>query len=103
MYKGFNAISNLAYDPSVPQRLPEIILQTAVILIQVGLEAYILGTLNHYLVKKDPNMEAFENQMLALQQYIVQRDLPNDLRDRLVTYFEFQRAKSSSDQSSVVR
>ncbi len=32
-----------------------------VILAQVGLEAYILGTLFHYVVKKDAKLEAFRS------------------------------------------
>lgn len=59
LYKGFNAITNLAYDPAVPRLLLEIILQTIVVLLQVGVEAYVLGTLLHYIVKKDPSVVAF--------------------------------------------
>lgn len=36
-----------------------------VMLAQVGLEAYILGTLFHYVVKKDAKLEEFRSAELA--------------------------------------
>ena len=42
-------------------RALEMIFSILVILAQVGLEAYILGTLFHYVVKKDAKLEAFRS------------------------------------------
>jgi hypothetical protein len=53
-------------------------------------QAYILGTLFHYLVKKDANVEAFRKRMQRLEEYSVQRMLPYNLKLKLKMYFEFQ-------------
>ena len=41
------------------RRWDEIVGATAVMLCSVLMQAYILGTLFHYLVKRDPKLEAF--------------------------------------------
>lgn len=40
-------------------RWDEMLFSTAVMLFQVGVAAYILGTLFHYVVKKDAKLQAF--------------------------------------------
>lgn len=64
---------------------------------------YILGTINHYLVKKDERTEAFRRKLQALEQYCQQRRLPELLQQRLRQYFEFQQLKRRDDDSKVVR
>ena len=42
-------------------RWDEMVFSIFVMLAQVGLEAYILGTLFHYVVKKDAKLEEFRS------------------------------------------
>ncbi len=42
-----------------PRRWEELVVDTTAILCQIVMQAYILGTLFHYLVKRDPKLEAF--------------------------------------------
>lgn len=44
-------------------RWDEMVFSIFVMLTQVGLEAYILGTLFHYVVKKDAKLEEFRSAM----------------------------------------
>jgi hypothetical protein len=66
-------------------------------------QAYILGTLFHYLVKKDPNVEAFRKRMQRLEDYSAQRALPLQLRTKLRQYFEFQYFKKRADDIKIFR
>jgi hypothetical protein len=62
-----------------------------------------LGTLFHYLVKKDANVEAFRKRMQRLEDYSVQRALPMQLRTKLRLYFEFQYFKRRADDIKIFR
>lgn len=49
--------------PRAVRRWDEMVFSIFVMLTQVGLEAYILGTLFHYVVKKDAKLEEFRSAM----------------------------------------
>ena len=55
--QGFGHALNLAWR--CQRRWGEIVSATVVMLCSVLIQAYILGTLFHYLVKRDPKLEAF--------------------------------------------
>lgn len=48
--------------PHAVDRWDEMVFSIFVMLAQVGLEAYILGTLFHYVVKKDAKLEEFRSE-----------------------------------------
>jgi hypothetical protein len=61
---------------TTPERLEEILLVVVIVFLQIFLEAYILGTLFHYIVKKDAAVEAFRvRQGLTLVHFSAQPDL----------------------------
>ena len=76
IYTGFNSLTNMGYEMTDPQRLEEIVLCILVVFLQIVLEAYILGTLFHYIVKKDQAVEAFRRRLVMLEDYGAKRDLP---------------------------
>lgn len=43
IYRGFNSITNLAYEPMVPRRVEEMLACTFSIFLQLFIEAYVLG------------------------------------------------------------
>lgn len=69
VYKGLNMLTNLGYEGVSPRRYEELVLSVVVIFVQMVIEAYILGTLFHYLVKPDPLEEAFTMFMQKVDQY----------------------------------
>ncbi|GMH42770.1 hypothetical protein BSKO_10689 [Bryopsis sp. KO-2023] len=102
IYKGLNGLTNLGYDIGVPEREDEMAFSIIIILVQIVLEAYILGTLVHYVVKKDANIEAFRADMSSLTTYCKVRKLPDELREKLVLYFEFQHNKKMADDEAQI-
>lgn len=103
VYKGFNVISAQNYELVVPETYPEICFAVVCVFLQIILASYILGTINHYLVKKDERVEAFRRQLQALEVYCAQRKLPESLQQRLRAYFEFQQSKRRDDDSKIMR
>ncbi|KAK9850461.1 hypothetical protein WJX84_001935, partial [Apatococcus fuscideae] len=104
IYKGLNALANLGYDPTIPERWDEMLYTIVVILLSIVMQAYILGTLNHYVVKKDAKLEAFRHQLQGVVQYCRARMLPMQLQNRLLQYFEFQHQKMlDSDGTRILR
>lgn len=69
VYKGLNMLTNLGYEGVSPRRYEELVASVVVIFVQMVIEAYILGTLFHYLVKPDPLEEAFTMFMQKVDQY----------------------------------
>lgn len=52
--------------------------------VKVVIDAYILGTLFHYIVKKDPEVEAAKELMQGLRAYSSERQLPPELASKMV-------------------
>lgn len=52
--------------------------------VKVVIDAYILGTLFHYIVKKDPEVEATKELMQELRAYCAERQLPSELAAKMV-------------------
>ncbi|KAK9811376.1 hypothetical protein WJX72_002779 [[Myrmecia] bisecta] len=104
IYKGLNGLANLGYDIDLPQRSNEMLFAALVMLISAVMEAYILGTLFHYVIKKDAKLWAFRQLLRAVQAYCKTRNLPASLEERLLQYFEFQHTKMlDSDGSRILR
>mmetsp|Transcript_27947 Transcript_27947/g.79036 ORF Transcript_27947/g.79036 Transcript_27947/m.79036 type:complete len:1538 (+) Transcript_27947:383-4996(+) len=102
MFKGLNSLTNLGYEATVPRRYDEMFLSMAVFLIQTVVEAYILGTLMHYLVKRDPLEEQFHEFMQTVEEFSKARNLPNNLHRRLRAYFEFQHKQQRHNVRSII-
>ena len=101
--QGFSVISAQNYELVVPQTWPEVLFSIVCVFVQIVIVAYILGTANHYLIKKDPRMEAQRKQLRSLERYCAQRNLPASLRTRLRGYFEFQQTKQRNQARCPLR
>eukprot|EP00892_Ulva_mutabilis_P004198 jgi/Ulvmu1/214/UM001_0218.1 len=102
LFKGFSVLTNLGYEVAVPQRHAEMILSIVAQNVKVVVDAYILGTLFHYLVKKDPELEAARDLMASLHRYCSERGLSSDLKAKLEAYLLFQQKNSSAISKSVL-
>lgn len=89
----------------MPFRAEEIALALVCQNIKIVMDAYVLGTLFHYLVKKDPEIEMNRQLMFAMTLYCEERHLPGQLRDKIQAYFKFQQQHSNAvtDQVMPVR
>ncbi|KAK3239416.1 hypothetical protein CYMTET_50659 [Cymbomonas tetramitiformis] len=93
LYKGLNMLSSLQYDSTFPSNTAEQMFSTIAICVQVVMEAYILGTLFHYLISHDDLAEEFQSKQLLLENYMAARALPTHLRKRIALYFQYQHEK----------
>jgi len=100
IYKGFNALSNLAYDWGIPMNEVEMIFSLMVMLLQVYISALILGTLLNYLVRKDPQEEAHKQQMANVRLFMDQKNIPHELHDRVNRYYQFRFKKDKQNSVS---
>lgn len=103
LFKGFSSLTNMGYEDEVPLRYDEMLMSLVAQNAKVVLDAYILGTLFHYLVKKDPEQEASKALMAALDVYCVQRALPQSLHDKMREYLRFQQQHSTAAADHVVK
>ena len=102
IYTGFCGLTNMGYEMTDPQRWEEMLYCIAVVLLQIVLEAFILGTLFHYIVKKDQAVENFRKRLVMLEEYGSTRQLPSELRGRLRKHFEFQYQKTQEVDTGVL-
>jgi len=100
VYKGFNTLSNLAYDLGVPANLAEVFCSLAAMLGQVYISALILGTLLNYLVRRDPVEEAHKQLMEQVRNFMDSKSIPSDLYERVVSYYQFQHNKNRQLQAA---
>ena len=62
-----------------------------------------LGTLFHYIVKKDPDVEAARELMRGMHVYCKDRQLPAELVSKMEAYIEFQQKHSPAGSIYVRR
>lgn len=103
LFKGFSVLTTLGYEVAVPQRDEEMVLSIVAQSVKVVIDAYILGTLFHYLVKKDPELEATRGILAGLHQYCSDRSLSRELTSKMESYLLFQQKHSSAVSISVMR
>jgi uncharacterized membrane protein (UPF0182 family) len=103
LFKGFSVLTNLGYETAVPQRSDEMITSIITQNVKVIIDAYILGTLFHYLVKKDPEVEAAREVMQGLRRYCKDRSIPNELTQKMEAYLIFQQQHSSSVSRHIIQ
>ena len=101
IYKGFNSLSNLAYDGGIPMNEVEMVFSLMVMLAQVYISALILGTLLNYLVRKDPQEEAHKQHMVNVRLFMDQKNIPQELYQRVELYLEFQFEKNRKNAVDV--
>lgn len=61
------------------------------------------GTLFHFLVKRDPELEAAREFAASLDEYCSQRRLPKELTDKMQTYLQFQQQHASAVSDHVLK
>lgn len=103
LFKGFSVLTSVGYEAAVPQRDEEMVLSIVAQNVKVVIDAYILGTLFHYLVKKDPELEATRDVLAGLHQYCSDRSLTRELTSKMEDYLLFQQKNSSSISTHVLR
>jgi hypothetical protein len=96
-------LTNLGYEEDVPQRYSEIAVSLVAQNLKVIIDAYILGTLFHYLVKTDPEKEESKEVMKALQIYCTDRGLPGALHSKMRSYLQFQQTHSTAVADNVIK
>lgn len=67
LFKGLNALTNLGYEGGSPSNTWDMIIAISMFFVQIIVQAYILGTLFHYLVKKG-KLNFFEQAVLRQMQ-----------------------------------
>lgn len=86
----------------VPFRAEEIFLALICQNVKIIIDAYVLGTLFHYIVKQDPEIEMKRELMTTLELYCDERRLPAQLREKIDNYFKFQQQHSNTATSQVM-
>eukprot|EP00960_Hanusia_phi_P042450 755500-Hanusia_phi.AAC.2 len=99
LYKGLNALSTLGYDGGIPNNIAEILSEIVVMALQIYLQGLILGTLLNYLVKRNPMEEAHKEHVAQVAQFLIAKQVPNELRENVTAYFEFQYKKNMQNQA----
>ena len=102
VYNGFSSLTTLGYATFIPNNTGEILLSFAVIAAQVLQTGVIYGTIINYMNERDPVEEAHKKQMEDLHTFLDSKQLPSDLRERIVKHFEFQHKKAIENKSSRV-
>jgi hypothetical protein len=101
LYKGFTMLTNLKHLRYVPESAVEMGCAIITHNIRVAVNAYVLGTLFHYLVLKNPEIEAMKELMADLDQYCDQRHLPQDLVMKMKDHVTYQQKHSSAVSAKV--
>lgn len=71
--------------------------------VKVVIDAYILGTLFHYVVMKDPELVATRQILSNVHQYCSDRNLSRELASKIEAYIMFQQKNSSAISTYVMR
>ena len=66
---------------------------------QIYLQGLILGTLLNYLVKRNPTEEAHKEHIAQVTQFLTAKLVPDELRENVIAYFEFQYKKNMQNQA----
>jgi hypothetical protein len=101
LYKGFTMLTNLRYFRNVPESAVEMVIAIIAHNIKVVVNAYVLGTVFHYLVLKDPEIETTKELMADLDQYCVQRHLPQDLVMKMKEHVTSQQKHAAAVSAKV--
>jgi hypothetical protein len=64
---------------------------------------HVQGTLFHFLVKKDPELEAARELMVSLDEYCAHRRLPKELAQKMQAYLQFQQQHASAISEHVMK
>ena len=90
------SVSNMGYHIGLPQSVQESLLWIAVINFHACLSAFILGTMFHYLIRKDPAEEALSMLLHEVNLFSENWSLPSRLRTKLCDFIKFQHEKVAS-------
>ena len=99
VFKGFCRVAALGYDPGLPGNIPELLWATFVMFLSVYVSSLILGTLLTFLVRRDPMEVAHKERMEALHNYMLQKNVPEDLYETIMRYCQFQYNKNKTSDS----
>lgn len=101
LFYGFYSMTAFGY-PTMPDNDAECIYAIFLCIAQLIYNAYILGTLFHYVVKSDKGIENHRKRMKGVETYAESRKLPAELVGRIRRYFAFANNKMDSRQQNAV-
>ena len=78
--------------PALPA---QVIMACIVMVTQLVLTSYVMGTIFHLLLFKDNTLELHKEKMERLKKFCHQNELPSDIQDEIFAHFDFQVAASS--------
>lgn len=96
LYRGALGISNLSYHLSVPRTTQECVVFIIVMCYHACLSAFILGTMFHHLMRKNPAEEALTQLQHDLTIFSCHWALPSRLQAKLLSFIKFQHQKGWS-------
>ena len=96
LYRGTLGVSNLGYHLTLPQSVQESLVWIVVMSFHACLSAFILGTMFHYLMRKDPAQEALFMLVQEVDIFAGNWSLPARLRTKLLDFIKFQHHKGWS-------
>eukprot|EP00736_Rhodelphis_marinus_P003625 Rmarinus@m.19453 len=101
LFWGFNSLTNMGNLGILPSSPQEIIYGLLVIFAQALFYAYVLGSIFHYLIRKDEQREAIAHHSRMLEDYAKSRHLPAQLVKRLRNYFDFYYGKRDGNENII--
>ena len=101
LYNGFSLLTSLGYSMFKPNNTGEILLTFFVIAAQV-LQTSVILSRSFIYMKSDAVEEAHKKRMEDLHTFLDSKEIPPDLRGRIVKHFEFQYQKAIENKSSRV-
>jgi hypothetical protein len=99
IFKGFCRVAALGFDPGIPGNIPEILASIVFQGVSVYITSLILGTLLTFLVRRDPMEVAHGEVIEALHNYMVAKNVPEDLYETIMRYCHFQYNKTRNSDS----
>jgi len=98
---GLRSMTAFGYGDVVPDVWFECLFAIFVSALQVVFNAYILGTLFHYVVTKDEKAEAFRGKMKSVEMYVEVRRIPTEISARMKQHYAFVLSKETSNRSDM--
>jgi len=96
LYRGTLGVSNLGYHMTLPQSVQESLVWIIVMSFHACLSAFILGTMFHYLMRKDPAQEALDTLLQEVNMFAGNWSIPMRLQTKLSDFIKFQHHKGWS-------
>jgi len=95
LHLSWAGLATVGYGNLLVYTHSEMILAAIVSAVAIAYYSFTLGTLFHYIARKDSSLLHYEELMRAVDMYAIERNLPLELTARLKAHFNFQHRKVS--------